>query len=512
MSDINYRDIDWGHFKSGTDIRGVAVDGVEGEPLDLTDDVIKSITGGFAAWLSGYYDKHSEDLTVSVGHDSRISAERIKKAVIESLSDRGVKVIDCGLSSTPAMFMTTLKLGCDGAVQITASHHPYNRNGLKFFISDGGLDSEDIDAVLAAAEFDEIPEGVEKGEVAKFNFMDMYAEQLRHMICSEVSAEDYDHPLKGFRIAVDAGNGAGGFYATKVLEPLGADITGSRFLEPDGMFPNHIPNPENETAMKFICEATVENKADLGIIFDTDVDRAGCVDSGGNEINRNRLVALASVIALEGNAGGTIVTDSITSDGLKKFIEQDLGAHHHRFKRGYKNVINEAIRLNDEGVNCPLAIETSGHAALRENYFLDDGAYLVTKIIIKMAVMRAEGKTIYDLISNLEEAEEMDEIRLKIKEDDFREYGQSVIDGLTARARSNGWNIAPDNYEGIRVSFDKNSGDGWFLLRLSVHDPIIPINIESNTKGGVEIIAKKLYGAIKNYSGLDFEGYKKYID
>ena len=224
------------------------------------------------------------------------------------------------------------------------------------------------------------------------------------------------------------------------------------------------------------------------------MDRAGCVDSGGNEINRNRLVALASVIALEGNAGGTIVTDSITSDGLKKFIEQDLGAHHHRFKRGYKNVINEAIRLNDEGVNCPLAIETSGHAALRENYFLDDGAYLVTKIIIKMAVMRAEGKTIYDLISNLEEAEEMDEIRLKIKEDDFREYGQSVIDGLTARARSNGWNIAPDNYEGIRVSFDKNSGDGWFLLRLSVHDPIIPINIESNTKGGVEIIAKSCTG------------------
>ena len=135
----------------------------------------------------------------------------------------------------------------------------------------------------------------------------------------------------------------------------------------------------------------------------------------------------------------------------------------------------------------------------------------MTKIIIKMALMRAEGKTIYDLIATLEEAAEMDEIRLKIKEEDFREYGQNVIDGLTARARSNGWNIAPDNHEGIRVSFDKDNGDGWFLLRLSVHDPIIPINIESNTHGGVEVIAKKLYGAIKNYSGLDFSGYAKYI-
>ena len=65
------------------------------------------------------------------------------------------------------------------------------------------------------------------------------------------------------------------------------------------------------------------------------------------------------------------MTDSITSDGLKTYIEQTLGGKHHRFKRGYKNVINEAVRLNNEGVNCPLAIETSGHAALRENYFLD---------------------------------------------------------------------------------------------------------------------------------------------
>ena len=99
------------------------------------------------------------------------------------------------------------------------------------------------------------------------------------------------------------------------------------------------------------------------------------MDRHGKEINRNRLVALASAIALEGNEGGTIVTDSITSDGLKAYIETTLDGVHHRFKRGYKNVINEAIRLNQEGVNCPLAIETSGHAAMRENYFLDDGAY-----------------------------------------------------------------------------------------------------------------------------------------
>ena len=126
-----------------------------------------------------------------------------------------------------------------------------------------------------------------------------------------------------------------------------------------------MPNPENKEAMASVCEATFKAGADLGVIFDTDVDRAGCVDSSGREINRNRLVALASAIVLEDNPGGTIVTDSITSSGLKTFIEKELGGVHHRFKRGYKNVINEALRLNAQGINCPLAIETSGHAALK---------------------------------------------------------------------------------------------------------------------------------------------------
>lgn len=86
-------------------------------------------------------------------------------------------------------------------------------------------------------------------------------------IKEEVNAEDYDHPLKGFKIVVDAGNGAGGFYADKVLSVLGADTTGSRYLEPDGMFPNHIPNPEDATAMASICEAVKEANADLGVIL-----------------------------------------------------------------------------------------------------------------------------------------------------------------------------------------------------------------------------------------------------
>ncbi|MGI6268920.1 MAG: phosphomannomutase/phosphoglucomutase [Candidatus Howiella sp.] len=495
MSNVNYKS-----FKSGTDIRGVAVE-TPGSPVTLTDETVKAMAAGFGRWLCGRNGKTPGALKIAVGHDSRVSAGRISRAVEEALTDMGFTVFDCGLSSTPAMFMITVDGGADAAVQITASHHPFDRNGLKFFTPGGGLEGEEITEILDLAAKGEVQTAL-GGRVIEFDYMPRYAELLRQMICRALGKTEEDAPLAGFHFVVDAGNGAGGFYASDVLERLGADLSGSQFLEPDGMFPNHIPNPENPAAMESIRKAAVDNHADLGIIFDTDVDRAGCVDASGEEINRNVLIALAASIALEGNPGGTIVTDSVTSDGLKTFIEQTLGGVHHRFKRGYKNVINEAVRLNKQGVNCPLAIETSGHAALRENYFLDDGAYLITKIIIKLAALRTEGKTLDDLIGGLSKPAEEAELRFSILAPDFCAYGERVLKELEAYCRRQaGWTIAGDNREGLRVSVD--GGDGWFLLRMSVHDPILPMNLESNLPGGVRKTAAALLDFFAGFDRLD---------
>lgn len=496
-------------LKSGSDIRGTATDGVEGENIQLTDKAVFDLTVGFCKWLKeNGYNKNNK---IAVGHDSRISAERIKNSVIEALGEFDFEVYDCSYASTPAMFMTTVDLSCVASVQITASHHPFNKNGLKFFTEKGGLNPEDIERiiVLAAEPFEKA------GKTAKViptDFMAIYAKRLRDMICEGVKADDYEKPLKGYKIIVDAGNGVGGFYAVDVLAPLGADIEGSCYLEKDGMFPNHAPNPENKEAMASVCKATVDAKADLGIIFDTDVDRAGCVDEKGKEINRNRLVALASIIALEGNEGGTIVTDSVTSTGLTKFINENLGGVHYRFKRGYRNVINEQLRLQSEGVNCPLAMETSGHAAFRENYYLDDGAYLITKIIIKMAQMGKEGKKLDSLISSLQDPKEEKELRFKIKCDDFKAYGNKVISELECYAKAHeGWRIADDNREGIRVYFDAEDKKGWLLLRLSVHDPIMPLNIESDVVGGVKLIAKELKCFLDTCDMLDISTLENFL-
>ena len=106
--------MDWKHFKSGTDIRGVAIDGVAGEPLDMTDEAVSTMAKAFAVWLSRAANKPTTDLSVSIGRDSRLSGPRLTEAVCAGLTSCGVTVLSCGLSSTPAMFMSTLDLPCDG--------------------------------------------------------------------------------------------------------------------------------------------------------------------------------------------------------------------------------------------------------------------------------------------------------------------------------------------------------------------------------------------------------------
>ena len=485
-------------LKSGTDIRGVALEGEPNQPIQLTDKTVYTIMRAFAKWLSQKYN--SQKLIVAVGRDCRLSGERIETQAVNALCDSGFSVVRCGLCTTPAMFMTTVHKGCDAALSITASHHPYNRNGLKFFTKEGGLEGKDITDILTLALNDEKIDG--NGSVTDCNYLDQYAEYLRDMICDRLGAEKSSKPLANLKFAVDAGNGAGGFYAEKVLMPLGADVSGSINLEPDGRFPNHIPNPENEYAMECASKATVAASADLGIIFDTDVDRAGAVGPDGEEINRNRLVALASVLACEDCPNGTIVTDSITSSGLKVFIENELNAKHYRYRRGYKNVIDKAVELCESGEIAPLAIETSGHAAFKNNYFLDDGAYLITRIVIKLAQLKAEGKEIADLISSLREPVERKEIRFNITESDFRPVGERIITELETLAASNeNWQIADDNREGIRVSCKE--ADGWFLLRLSVHDPVMPMNFESDSVGGVEKMVSALRPFFLAQKGID---------
>ena len=484
---------------NGSDVRGVAVEGVADEPVNLTTEAANRITSGFVEFLAERTGLSKDELRIAVGHDSRISAHDLKHAVLEALTCAGVTTIDCGLASTPAMFMSTVfpETKMDGAIMITASHLPYNRNGLKFFTKDGGVEAEDIHTILKNA--CRLPEMKgDRSKVQKYDLMERYGHHLRKKI--RTALNDGNEPLRGLHIVVDAGNGAGGFFATQVLGRLGADTSGSQFLEPDGHFPNHIPNPENKQAMAAIRDAVLRSHADLGFIFDTDVDRMSAVLSNGKEISRNALIAMMAAILAPDYPGSTIITDSVTSDELTVFLEQELGLKHLRYKRGYKNVIDECIRQNKAGVVSPLAIETSGHGALSENYYLDDGAYLAVKLLIAAAQARKEGRKLKNLIAALGEPVEATEFRMKITgEDDPKAYGTKVLEEFEKRAAAHGIRAAKPSYEGVRLVFP----DGWALLRMSLHDPNMPLNVESRKAGGVKVIASQVKDFLQGFDSLD---------
>ena len=489
---------------NGSDVRGIAVDGVEGEKVNLTQEAANRIAMGFVKFLTLQTEKSTEELKIAVGHDSRISAESLKAAVIEALTAAGVKTFDCGLASTPAMFMSIIlpETNVDGSIMITASHLPFNRNGLKFFTKMGGVEHENITAILKYACASEVSKSESHELVTKVNLIEIYSKHLCNKIRKKLN--NTEKPLTGMHIIVDAGNGAGGFFASKVLEELGADTTGSQFLEPDGRFPNHIPNPEDKEAMASIQKAVLDNKADLGLIFDTDVDRMSAVLSDGEEISRNALIAMVAAILAPDYPSSTIVTDSVTSDELTTFLECDLKLHHIRYMRGYRNVINKCIELNLAGITSPLAIETSGHGALRENYYLDDGAYLAVKFIIAAANARKKGKNLSHLIDKLKYPAEAAEYRFKIiDEENFRAYGNKVLESFQSRAIDRGIEVAEPNFEGVRLNFRGNGKDGWALLRLSLHEPKMPLNIESKHEGGVKKIAAEIKSLLFGFDHIN---------
>ena len=491
-------------LQNGSDIRGIAIATSE-YPITLTPEVAQAVGRGLVNWLVAEKQLgaqlEQEKLTIAVGQDSRLSGDALKAALIAGITSQGAHVIDTALSTTPAMFKATQfsDFDCDAAVMLTASHLPYYFNGIKIFSREGGAEHEDIHYVLTHTDKNA---QTSSGRVSQKDLLTPYAQDLVNQIIKGTGLAE-PQPLIGYHIIVDAGNGAGGYFAEKVLAVLGADTSGSQFLEPDGQFPNHIPNPDNPEAMASIRQAVLTHQADLGVIFDTDVDRSAVVDQFGNTLNRNNLIAVLAKIVLDQTPDATIVTNSPTSTHLKQFITQ-LGGKQVRYLCGYRNVINKAIQLNQAGIDTPLAIETSGHAAFRENDFLDDGAYVIAKILMLLPQLKADNRQLSDLISDLQQPLETQEVRFKIKLADYRPYGEQVIADLGAFVTATAdFDTDTDNEEGLRVNLTGDYGQGWFLLRMSLHEPLLVLQVENDVLGKNQQLFEKLATFFDHYQPLD---------
>lgn len=489
-------------LRHGSDILGIATCGVPDEDVDLTEEFAGRIGGAFAYWLGFKVKKNPYDLHICIGNDPRTSAAELKAGISKGITMFGGTPYDAGLATTPAMFMSTIlpQFDFDGAVMITASHLPYNRNGIKFFTKEGSVGKEDVAEILRlASRYIFVGEYYEERPV---NLMQMYAAYLRQMI--SLGLKDVPGGLAGMHIIVDAGNGSAGFFAKEVLEQMGADTSGSLFLEPDGMFPNHQPDPYNKEALAAITKAVVDNKADLGIAFDGDGDRVALIGPDGKLIAKDEFIAIAAALAAEDYPGGTVVTDGATSTELHDFLENDLGLKHFRYKRCYRNVISKAKELCEAGENAFLAVETSGHAAFSDNYFLDDGAFLAVQIIINAARLKAEGKDITALIEGLGRPAESWEIRFRLNSENCDELGDTILEDMKAWAQeTDGLGLEEPEYEGVRVNFDIDGSKGWFLMRKAMHDAALPLCIKSSEKGGIRKVLPLIGTFLNKYEGIE---------
>lgn len=475
---------DWHELLRGTDVQG-------GEGV-LTDEFATRFAYAFALWLAKRMETTADKLAVSVGHDVRASGPRLARALVMGLTSADCDVLACGLTTMPALSMTCRKGQhiADGAVMITAGNAPAGENGFRMATRDGALDADDVRGLIGHALNVRVPVRL----VTKIDPISPYLERLATAARAWLK-DDAPKPLLGLRVIVDAASGAGGFYAG-FLANLGVDTTDSYNLAPDGAFPDHMPDIADPGALSALAHAVTKHEADLGVLFDADCARAAIVDQNGHVIAGNRLIALACAILLEREPGATIVTDSVTSSGLSRFISE-WGGTHYRYKRGCKNVIDEAMRLNDEKIDCPLAMETSGHAAFRDNDFLDDGMYLATRVVCAAYDKKRFGETISAYLDPLSESVEAREIRFRIDSGDVTEESNDIIERILSYTLENAnWRLATDSREGVRILFNLDGGveNAWFQLRMSVNEVnVMVINAESDVKGGVARILGALF-------------------
>ncbi len=199
--------MDWIKLKSGSDIRGVAV----GEKAVITPAVCCAMGMAFARYIAETKNKPVSQVTVSIGRDSRISGPELLRSTAEGISRAGATVLDFGMCTTPAMYMSIITPGYqpDGAIMITASHHPYDKNGMKFFLEDGGIEAEVVETLLQMASQLNPEDFAISGTIVEKPFLTTYMGLLADRICKGLDT-DIAKPLLGLHVVVDAGNGAAG--------------------------------------------------------------------------------------------------------------------------------------------------------------------------------------------------------------------------------------------------------------------------------------------------------------
>ena len=317
------------------DIRGIV-----GEKLDA-DDALK-IGKGFGTYLSNFGEK-----TVVVGRDVRLTSFDLQQAVMEGLISTGCRVIDVGQVPTPTFYFSVIHLKADAGMVVTASHNPAQYNGFKMRRGENAVFGEMIQEVRKIIDKGDFKTG--KGDREEREVIDDYLAAIKSRITLK----------RKLRVVVDAGNGTAGPIATRVLKDLGCELI-ELYCEPDGSFPNHLPDPTVEENLVDLVAKVRETGADVGVGYDGDGDRLGAVDEKGGVVWGDQLLSLFTRDIIP-RKPASVVFDVKCSQALIETISQSGGTPV-MWKTGYPN-----IQAKMKEVQAPLGGEMSGHF-----YFMDD--------------------------------------------------------------------------------------------------------------------------------------------
>ncbi|GAB4523237.1 MAG: phosphomannomutase/phosphoglucomutase [Anaerolineae bacterium] len=443
------------------DIRGKA----SGEGAVITPEVARQIGRAFATYLQPLEQKN----LVVVGRDNRTSSYDLQHALMQGISEAGCGVIDLGLVATPLVYWHAVNQGDCGGVMVTGSHLAPDQNGFKLCIGSRALYGDQIQALLAIIQINEYFYG--QREIITNNAA--YSDYVRDLT-------DRIPPTPRLKVVIDAGNGTGGLFAPKLFTAWGHNVLECLYCEPDGTYPNHHPNPQEEDNMRDLGRRVVELEADLGIAFDGDADRMGAVDEKGQMITADRLLALMAVDMLKRHPGAAVVADVLTSQVLFDAVEE-VGGQAFMAPSGH-SLVKEMMREK----NALLAGEMSGHIFLGEDYFSFDDGFMAAGRLLQLVA--SSDKTLSELDADLPRLYSTPEYRPHCPDDDK----ETVINGVAAALAGKG---EAETIDGLRIKFE----NGWGLLRASNTEPVLSMRFEAKTEADALAYRDLFFEALKAY-------------
>ncbi len=450
------KDIDESIFR-GYDIRGIY-------EKNLNEDVSYTIGKSYGTILR---QRYNSDKCI-VGEDARTSSPVLSKGLIQGIVDSGVNVVYLGTVTSPMLYFANELLNIHAGVIVTASHNPKEYNGFKVaYDIKGEICGEEIVDFKNFTLANNFMSG--EGKVTDFNIRDEYIKML-------VSKFDFKKKLK---VVVDCGNGTASIIVHDIFDKLNLDVT-YLFCDLNPDFPNHHPDPAEAENLVHLQKKVLEVNADIGISFDGDCDRVGCVDNKGRVISSDYYMAIVSKYLLPTLENKSVIFDVSCSKTLSDEIRK-VGGVPVIYKTGNSYIKREMLKRG-----MLFGGEISGHTFFKDKFYgFDDGIYAGLRMI---EIVDNEVITLSDIVDTLKKYYSTPVLKINATD----EKKAFIVEQVVEYCKSKGYNT--NTVDGARPEFD----DSFAIIRMSNTTPKLTVRFEAETEKRLEELKEEFLPIVNN--------------